>query len=79
MGKKIGRKARKKGSGMKVKAKASFTTNVWDDVDGGIEHKDFKVKEGDVIELRGAVLQFYLENGSVTKDLDWTPEQRGGQ
>lgn len=63
---------RKKGNGMKVKAKANFTYN-------GPDGKPVDVKEGDVVELDGAVLKFHLDNGSVTKDLDWTPEQRGGQ
>jgi uncharacterized protein YxjI len=53
---------------VKVKAKANFT-----------KKDKTEVKEGDTIELEGAELAFRLNSGQVTKDLTWTPEERGGQ
>ncbi len=67
----------KRGRSVKVKAKANFTATVFDG--DGVEQKDFEVHEGDVVELRGAVLQYHLDNASVTRDLTWSPEDKGGQ
>lgn len=62
---------------MKVKAKANFRADIVDEE--GTELSGVEVQEGDVVDLRGATLKFHLNNGTVTKDLNWTPEQRGGQ
>jgi hypothetical protein len=60
-------------SAMKVKAKANFE---YHDVDTGEKRQ---ATEGEIIELDRAELAHNLNINRVTKDLSWTPEDRGGQ
>lgn len=61
---------------MKVKSKGNFKLTVINAE--GVEEKR-EVKEEEVVEMRGAPLEMALRSSQVTKDLNWSPKDRGGE